>query len=131
PTRYGVLTGRYAWRSRLQSHVLGGLSPALIEPGRMTAASLLKEHGYHTACVGKWHLGLDWVKHPGKDVTELRIETPQQVNNVDYSRPFANGPLAHGFDEFFGISGSLDMVPYTFLRGDRVEALPTVEKIFP
>ncbi len=130
PTRYGVLTGRYAWRSKLQSGVLGGLSPALIEPGRMTVASLLKQNGYHTACVGKWHLGLDWVKQSGKDVNELNIESPQQVNNVDFSKPFANGPLAHGFDEYFGISASLDMVPYTFLRNDRVEVLPTTEKAF-
>jgi arylsulfatase A len=130
PTRYGVMTGRYAWRSKLQRGVLGGLSPRLIEPGRMTVASLLKQHGYHTACVGKWHLGLDWAKLPGKDVNELNIETPQQVKNVDYAKPFANGPLAVGFDEYFGISASLDMVPYTFLRNDRVEVLPTVEKSF-
>src|ERR1043165_9958597 len=70
PTRYGILTGRYAWRTKLQSGVLGGLSPRLIEPGRMTVASLLKQNGYHTACVGKWHLGLDWVKQAGKDVNE-------------------------------------------------------------
>ncbi len=131
PTRYGIMTGRYAWRSKLQNGVLGGLSPSLIEPGRMTVAALLKKNGYHTACVGKWHLGLDWVKLAGKDVSELAIENPQQVKNVDFTRPFANGPLAHGFDEYFGISASLDMVPYTFLRGDRVEVLPTTEKAFP
>src|SRR5207249_2587761 len=79
PTRYGLMTGRYAWRSRLQSGVLGGLSPRLIEPGRMTVASLLKEQGYHTACLGKWHLGMDWVKREGKSVTELGIESPDQV----------------------------------------------------
>src|SRR5438105_1505593 len=56
PTRYGVMTGRYNWRSNLQNGVLGGLSPRLIEPGRMTVASLLKQHGYWTACLGKWHL---------------------------------------------------------------------------
>jgi arylsulfatase A-like enzyme len=130
PTRYGIMTGRYAWRSKLQTGVLGGLSPSLIEPGRMTVASLLKKNGYHTACVGKWHLGLDWVKQPGQDVAELNIESPRQVNSVDFSKPYANGPLAHGFDEYFGISASLDMVPYTFLRNDRVEVLPTVEKSF-
>src|SRR6188768_3271245 len=74
PTRYGVMTGRYNWRSKLQNGVLGGLSPRLIEPGRMTVASMLKQHGYHTACVGKWHLGMDWVRQPGKSVTELNIE---------------------------------------------------------
>ncbi|NBW90585.1 MAG: arylsulfatase, partial [Gammaproteobacteria bacterium] len=60
PTRYGLLTGRYNWRTRLQNGVLGGLSPRLIEPGRETIASLLKKQGYHTAAIGKWHLGMDW-----------------------------------------------------------------------
>ena len=91
PTRYGLLTGRYNWRSRLQSGVLGGLSPRLIEPGRMTIASLLKEHSYATACVGKWHLGMDW--GPGKEVTELGIETPAQARNAITQR-IANGPRA-------------------------------------
>jgi arylsulfatase A len=131
PTRYGLMTGRYAWRSRLQSGVLGGLSPRLIEPGRSTVASLLKSQGYHTACFGKWHLGMDWVLREGKQVTLLSIETPDQVNNVDYSRPISNGPNAVGFDEYFGISASLDMVPYTFIENDHVAVLPTVEKVFP
>ena len=130
PTRYGLMTGRYAWRSRLQEGVLGGLSPRLIEPGRMTVASLLKSHGYHTACFGKWHLGMDWVLREGKQVTQLGIETPEQVWNVDYSRPIANGPNAVGFDEYFGISASLDMVPYTFIYNEHVAVLPSVEKDF-
>ncbi len=125
PTRYGVMTGRYNWRSRLQSGVLGGLSPRLIEEGRMTVASMLKGEGYKTACVGKWHLGMDWVKFAGKDVTDLNIETLDQVNNVDYSKPIANGPTAVGFDSYFGISASLDMVPYCFIENDHVTALPT------
>jgi len=58
PTRYGILTGRYAWRTALQSGVLWGYSSALIEEGRLTVASLLRRHGYRTAAVGKWHLGL-------------------------------------------------------------------------
>src|ERR1051325_1399533 len=131
PTRYGILTGRYNWRSRLKSGVLGGMSPRLIEPGRMTVASLLKQHGYHTAAIGKWHLGMDWVKLPGKEVTELSVETPEQVHNVDYAQPIKNGPNSVGFDYYFGISASLDMVPYTFIENDRVTKLPTVDKDFP
>ncbi len=131
PTRYGILTGRYSWRSKLQQFVLGGLSPRLIEPERMTVASLLKQQGYHTAAIGKWHLGMDWVKQPGKEVTELGIETPEQVWNVDYAKPIANGPNSVGFDYYYGISASLDMVPYTFIKNDRVTVLPTVDKIFP
>jgi arylsulfatase A-like enzyme len=131
PTRYGLITGRYAWRSKLQQGVLGGLSPRLIEPGRTTVASVLKSKGYHTACFGKWHLGLNWVIREGKQVTELGIETPEQVWNVDYAKPIAQGPNSVGFDEYFGISASLDMVPYTFIVNDRVAALPTVDKEFP
>lgn len=130
PTRYGVLTGRYAWRSKLQRGVLGGLSPRLIEPDRMTVASLLKQHGYHTACVGKWHLGMDWVRKPGQEVSELSIEPSEQVWNVDFAQPITNGPNAVGFDYYYGISASLDMVPYTFIENDRVTVLPTQDKAF-
>lgn len=131
PTRYGVLTGRYAWRSRLQRGVLGGLSPRLIEPGRLTVAALVKQHGYHTACIGKWHLGMDWTRVEGKEVTELSIESPDQVWNVEYGRPIAGGPNSLGFDYYYGISASLDMVPYTFIENDRVTLLPTLDKSFP
>lgn len=131
PTRYGLLTGRYNWRSKLQRGVLGGLSPRLIEPDRLTLASMLKQQGYHTACVGKWHLGMDWVLHPGKQVSELNIETPEQVLSVDYTKPITGGPNSVGFDYYFGISASLDMVPYTFIENDRVTALPTETRRFP
>ncbi len=128
PTRYGLITGRYAWRSKLKSGVLGGLSPRLIEPDRLTVAQLLKDNGYHTACVGKWHLGMDWRLKPDKKVTELNIEPREQVFNVEYDKPIKNGPNAVGFDYYFGISASLDMVPYTFIRNDRVVANPTEDR---
>jgi arylsulfatase A len=128
PTRYGIMTGRYAWRSKLQSGVLGGLSPRLIEPGRLTIAQLLKDNGYHTACVGKWHLGMDWQLKPGKKVSELSIEPREQVFNVEYDKPIKNGPNAVGFDYYFGISASLDMVPYTFIENDKVVANPTEDR---
>jgi arylsulfatase A len=131
PTRYGILTGRYSWRSKLQSGVLGGLSPRLIEQDRLTVAQLLKDSGYHTACIGKWHLGMDWVKPEGKKVAELSIESPEQVWNVDFKQPYANGPNSVGFDFYYGISASLDMVPYTFLQNDRCTIVPTVDKVFP
>ncbi len=125
PTRYGIMTGRYNWRTRLQQGVLGGLSPRLIEPGRSTVASMLHDQGYATACIGKWHLGMDWVKLPGKDVSELNIETVEQVHSVNYDKPIANGPNSVGFDHYFGISASLDMVPYCFIENDHVTASPT------
>lgn len=130
PTRYGLLTGRYNWRSPLQQGVLGGLSPRLIEPDRATLASFLKRNGYQTACIGKWHLGMDWAVKPGKQVTRFGIEPREQVFNVFYDRPIANGPNAVGFDYFLGISASLDMVPYAFIENDRVTQLPTEDRDF-
>jgi arylsulfatase A-like enzyme len=132
PTRYSLLTGRYNWRSRLQQGVFGGLSPRLIEPGRLTVAALLKQHGYHTAAIGKWHLGMDWARHPDKPAPERNgIEQSNQVWSVDFTQPIRNGPNSVGFDYYFGISASLDMVPYTFIQNDRVTVVPTVEKVFP
>jgi arylsulfatase A-like enzyme len=112
PSRYGILTGRYNWRSRLQKGVLGGESPPLLEPGRMTVASLLKQHGYTTAALGKWHLGL-------------------QHDKKDFTRPITDGPLQHGFDSFFGIAASLDMPPYVFIENDHYTEVPNVRTNFP
>lgn len=130
PTRYGLLTGRYAWRSKLQSGVLGGLSPRLIEPKRETIASLLKSRGYHTACIGKWHLGMDFERKQGKSVNELGIESREQVFNVEYTRPIDNGPNSLGFDYYFGISASLDMVPYAYIENNQLTANPTEDREF-
>jgi arylsulfatase A len=130
PTRYGLLTGRYNWRTKLQQGVLGGLSPPLIEPGRMTIAGLLKQQGYHTGCIGKWHLGMGWAIKPGKQVSELSIEPREQAFNVDFSRPVSIGPNSVGFDYYYGISASLDMVPYTFIENDRVVSTPTEDRDF-
>jgi arylsulfatase A len=131
PTRYGLLTGRYAWRTRLQRGVLGGLSPHLIDPERLTVASLLRDRGYHTGCIGKWHLGMDWVVRDGRSINPLGIESADQVWNVDFAQPVRNGPNRFGFDIFFGISASLDMVPYAYLENDRVTRVPERDGDFP
>ncbi len=130
PTRYGILCGRYAWRTKLQNGVLGGLSPSLIASNQSTVPKFLKQNGYHSACIGKWHLGLDWKKQPGQTVSDLAIETADQTRSVDYSQPFAAGPLQAGFDEYFGISASLDMVPYVFLKDSAVTEMPSIDKSF-
>lgn len=117
PSRYSLLTGRYTWRSTLKSGVLWGYSSHLIEPGRMTVASYLKQHGYHTAMIGKWHLGWDWGTSDGKPAQD-------DGSNVDFSSPVANGPDAYGFDYSYGHSGSLDMSPYVYVENGRVTALP-------
>jgi len=131
PTRYGIITGRYAWRSKLKNGVLGGLSPRLIEPDRLTVAAMLKAQGYHTAAIGKWHLGMDWARTGAGSVNELGIESREQVFNVDYAQPIKNGVTTVGFDYFYGISASLDMAPYTYIENDRVTVLPTEDRDYP
>ena len=113
PTRYGILTGRYNWRSRLQTGVLDGFSPPLIAAGRLTVPALLKQHGYVSDCIGKWHLGLTVAGH-GKQ--------------HDLTQALGDGPLSRGFDSFFGISASLDMPPFAFIESDHFTQAPTATK---
>jgi arylsulfatase A-like enzyme len=109
PTRYSILTGRYNWRTRLQSGVITGFSPALIPPDRLTVAGFLKSQGYATACIGKWHLGMG-------------------IKENDPSPAITDGPTTRGFDTYFGISASLDMPPFAFIENDRfTEPLTTTK----
>ena len=80
PTRYGFLTGRYNWRSRLKEGVLVQFDKPLIEQGRTNMASMLKSKGYQTAAIGKWHLGWDWTTKNGMPPVDNKQEC-----NVDYS----------------------------------------------
>ncbi|MEM7307872.1 MAG: arylsulfatase [Planctomycetota bacterium] len=102
PSRYGLLTGRYAWRTERGDVVLGADAEVLIEPGRVTLASLLRDHGYRTAAVGKWHLG-------------MRI--PGTKGNRDWTQPVEDGPLQRGFDEFYGIPASMNFGVLTWFDG--------------
>jgi len=133
PTRYSVLTGRYHWRTHLQKGVLGGFSRPLIDAGQLTVAGLLSENGYRTACVGKWHLGMDWPLKEGgiaDDAGDFSGPGYAKGWEVDYTAPIQHGPVDRGFHTFFGISASLDMAPYVYIR-DRVPTEPaTVEKAF-
>lgn len=113
PTRYGIMTGRYSFRTWLKRGALSGYKPPLIAEGRMTVASLLKDHGYYTACIGKWHMGWNWGK--GSD------------GKVDFEKPFTGGPVDCGFDSFFGICASLDIPPYCYCKDDRVLKQPTLK----
>jgi len=119
PTRYGILTGRYCWRTRLKRGVLFGYNEHLIEEGRLTVPGLLKEYGYNTAAFGKWHLGMDMPlknssQKPGPD-------------NINWQGVIKNGPISNGFDYFYGISASLDMTPYIYIENDRFVGECTIE----
>lgn len=117
PTRYAILTGRYAWRTRMKNGVLNGYSRALINPGRPTLPSILARAGYVTAGFGKWHLGFQ----------PFDAGRREQDQAVDYSRPLEPGPVTIGFDEYFGIPASLDMPPYLFVEGDHPLEMPTAK----
>ncbi len=121
PTRYGVLTGRYNWRSSLKSGVLTGKSKALIPNNRTTVASLLKKGGYHTAFIGKWHLGWDWAQ---KDTSDFGGEgwIADDFENIDFTGPVKNTPNDMGFDYAYGHSGSLDMAPYVYVENGNITA---------
>ena len=138
PTRYGVVTGRYAWRSRLKSGVLSGYSRSLIEPGRMTVASMLKASGYHTAVIGKWHLGIDWstLSEPqswdeGNKATAFQgasdFAKPEGLE-IDFTKPVTHGPMDVGFDYSYIIPASLDMAPYVYLENNACEKPATVHE---
>ena len=117
PTRYGVLTGRYNWRSRLARGVLGGTSRHLIPAERPTVAHMLRKSGYHTQMIGKWHLGWDWAKVSGTD-----------GKKIDFSQPVKNGPDINGFDGYYGHCGSLDMAPYVWVDTGKPTAIPQREE---
>ncbi|NEW83987.1 MAG: sulfatase-like hydrolase/transferase [Mariniphaga sp.] len=130
PTRYGILTGRYAFRTSLKNGVLWGYSPSLIEPERETVASFLKHNGYQTACIGKWHLGLDWAKKDTtKEIPEIKWDekvSSEFNDNVDYTKYVKGGPSDHGFDYSLVIPASLDINPYCYIRnGKTLEDLTT------
>lgn len=108
PSRYGLLTGRYPWRTKLKSGVMGAEGECMIPDGQMTLASLLKENGYHTGMVGKWHLGMDF---PG---------TPK---DRDWTQPIKDMPLDKGFDYFYGIPASLNFGILAWFEG-RFAAVP-------
>lgn len=121
PTRYGILTGRYSWRSALKQGVLTGKSKALIPKSRTTVASLLQKADYNTSFIGKWHLGWDWAQ---KDSTNFGGEgwDSKDFSNLDFTQPVTNTPNDLGFDYAYGHSGSLDMAPYAYVENGKITA---------
>jgi arylsulfatase A-like enzyme len=112
PTRYGILTGRYSWRSPLKEGVLYGYDKELIPPERTTIASILDHQRYETGCIGKWHLGWTW----------NNVDKGQ--DSINYGKPITGGPTSLGFDYFYGIVASLDMPPYVYVENDLPTAKP-------
>lgn len=117
PSRYGILTGRYAFRTSLKKGVLGGYSPALVEDRRYTIGDLAKDAGYTTAIIGKWHLGIDWKpKDASLPAIQHDANHEADLSNIDFSSPVITGPNNVGFDYSYILPASLDMSPYTYLE---------------
>jgi arylsulfatase A len=124
PTRYGLLTGRYSWRTRLQEWVIAAYEPPLIDAERLTLPGMLKSQGYQTACIGKWHLGWNW---PGPQ--ESRMAEPGNVlakETWHFTKPVRGGPTDRGFDYFYGVDLP-NLPPFTYLENDRVVTQPTAK----
>ncbi len=113
PSRYGLLTGRYAFRTKDAARGIWGFHKPVIEPKRETLATLLKKAGYTTACIGKWHLGIGWQTKDGKEPV---LDAEAGYSNVDFSKKVTGGPNDYGFDYSFIHPASLDIPPYLFLR---------------
>lgn len=140
PSRYSVLTGRYNWRSTLQEGIVREYGAPLIAKDRLTVPGFLKQHGYHTACIGKWHLGQGWDFdanarnfHPytayegsSSDSNADQEATPEQRAcwREAFSKPTTGGPTTRGFDYYFGVDIP-NWPPYCFIENDRTVGIPT------
>ena len=139
PSRYTLLTGRYHWRTTLQSGIVGVWGKPLIAPDRLTIGKLAQQHGYRTACIGKWHLGRYWPITPeqkahfigfggkpggGGEVSTTVSDAHRETWKAVFSQRIPGGPTERGFDEYFGTDVP-NWPPYCFIDGDRTAGIPS------
>lgn len=120
PSRMAVMTGRYPWRfGRPEPGGPWGFLGTRLPTGQFTLGTMLRQAGYRTGYVGKWHLGTRMQTTDGKT---------QGIDNVDYTKPLKIGPPQYGFDDSFILPGSLDMYPYAFVRNNEWVGRVTAQK---
>ncbi len=116
PTRYGVLTGRYSWRTRMKQGIVGKWQRPLIDQDRLTIGKMLQQCGFNTACIGKWHLGWNWLDSNG---------TPtEKLEEIDFTKPVKGGPTERGFDYCFG-DDVPNWPPFVWIENDRLQGVPS------
>lgn len=135
PSRYTLLTGRYHWRTRMQRGIVGGWEDPMIAPDRLTIGGLAGQQGYRTACIGKWHLGWEW-PIPAQDMRYFdrrNFDKTKDVPATDrhraawrevFSRAIEGGPIARGFDTYFGTDVP-NWPPFCYIENDRTVGIPT------
>lgn len=148
PSRYAILAGRYHWRTRLQTGIVGVFGEPLIAPDRLTVAALAKRNGYRTAAIGKWHLGWDWPIAAGRrrlfagfggkaggggtNIVTSVTDEHRTAWRETFSQPIPGGPVTRGFDAYFGTDVP-NWPPYCFIENDRTVGIPSallpVEKL--
>ena len=130
PTRYALLTGRYAWRTRLKAGVLWQYDKPLIEEGRLTLPAMLRQHDYRTAVVGKWHLGMDWPFSSAAAAKKVaKNKDSATCADIDWSKPIPGGPTDRGFNYYFGVNVP-NFSPYAFIQNDHLIG-PAPTREFP
>ena len=125
PSRFALLTGQHHWR-RFHG-IVDSFGESVFRPDDFTLAKMFKSKGYRTAAIGKWHLGWDWEAYKKPGTPKLTKERPGEPGDFDWTKPIAGGPLAQGFDYYFG-DGTINFPPYCFIENDRVVEAPTVMK---
>jgi arylsulfatase A len=132
PSRYSILTGQYSWRTDLKYGVVKYYGKSMFQKGQSTLASMLKQNGYYTACIGKWHVGMDWsLKENAPENADSLVYTTWQNHMdqyVDFEQPIKNGPVDYGFDYFYGMAGSNNMQPYVHIENDKAVMPPSEEQ---
>ncbi len=129
PSRYALLTGRYPWRTWKKAGVLANWHPPMIEEGRLTLPTLLKQAGYTTAGFGKWHLGANYTTTDGEPPVGLgKFKSENSGANIDLTRPITGGPLDRGFDEWYGFVCASEQIIF---EGNRAVGLLDNENYKP